>query len=575
MRKCSALSDPIAIKIKTHHEALRFRLEEVKKFREQHEQLLSVIKRVLKTFQAEQDTAATEQVQNAYESVAFGKGRPSDVLDLSEEGTSWWASSMSHYNSKVNGVETKIISYLRDQLGKARNANEMFRIFSKINALFVRPRIREAIQEYQSKLIQKVKEDIRSLQKKCAAEEGRDSYNSSLAAKMGSIRDLPPLSGRIIWFRNIERHLKAYMQRVSNVLGEGWEDHPDGKKLKEESDNFRAVINTQKLYDEWETTAAHCKFDRNDKLFTVRSKRVAGNNEWQLVVNFDREVITLFKETRNLQWLGFRVPINIQYFASDGQALYPYSVSLQEAVTTYTQALKKMGPRIRLIVSEPHKSVQNAIAEGVGYHWNHHKLEAYVNNFLQIVLSFQEKVDEALETDSQLQGLLEQLATCNYEGFRLRNFMGSLQERIDELCLHGFSNLHQWVEFVNTEVEAKLKLRLEQMLSQCSASLGEPNKATADQADLHWFRPFICELRMTNQVMHLLPSLAKAREDIFFQLSSLVNVVCELPRLQSTRYHISAVNASNIKNFNYLLAGAAGTELPNFFLYEDIKYLSL
>jgi hypothetical protein len=54
MRKCSALSDPIAIKIKTHHEALRFRLEEVRKFREQHEQLLSVIKRVLKTFQAEQ-----------------------------------------------------------------------------------------------------------------------------------------------------------------------------------------------------------------------------------------------------------------------------------------------------------------------------------------------------------------------------------------------------------------------------------------------------------------------------------------------------------------------------------------
>jgi ABC-type ATPase with predicted acetyltransferase domain len=70
--------------------------------------------------------------------------------------------------------------------------------------------------------------------------------------------------------------------------------------------------------------------------------RVAGNNEWQLVVNFDREVITLFKETRNLQWLGFRVPINIQYFASDGQALYPYSVSLQEAVTTYTQTLKKV-----------------------------------------------------------------------------------------------------------------------------------------------------------------------------------------------------------------------------------------
>jgi dynein heavy chain 1 len=34
----------------------------------------------------------------------------------------------------------------------------MFRIFSKFNALFVRPRIKGAIQEYQIKLVQKVKQ---------------------------------------------------------------------------------------------------------------------------------------------------------------------------------------------------------------------------------------------------------------------------------------------------------------------------------------------------------------------------------------------------------------------------------
>jgi hypothetical protein len=38
-------------------------------------------------------------------------------------------------------VENQIIARLRDRLGTARNANEMFRVFSKFNALFVRPKV--------------------------------------------------------------------------------------------------------------------------------------------------------------------------------------------------------------------------------------------------------------------------------------------------------------------------------------------------------------------------------------------------------------------------------------------------
>ena len=63
-------------------------------------------------------------------------------------------------------METRITARLRDQLGTAKNANEMFRIFSRFNALFVRPHIRGAIREYQTQLIQRVKDDIESLHDK-------------------------------------------------------------------------------------------------------------------------------------------------------------------------------------------------------------------------------------------------------------------------------------------------------------------------------------------------------------------------------------------------------------------------
>ncbi len=70
------------------------------------------------------------------------------------------------YDERIDRVETRIAARLRDQLGTAKSANEMFRIFSRYNALFVRAHIRGAIREYQTQLIQRVKDDIESLHNK-------------------------------------------------------------------------------------------------------------------------------------------------------------------------------------------------------------------------------------------------------------------------------------------------------------------------------------------------------------------------------------------------------------------------
>jgi len=41
----------------------------------------------------------------------------------------------------VSHVENQIIARLRDRLAVAKNASEMFRVFSKFNALFVREKV--------------------------------------------------------------------------------------------------------------------------------------------------------------------------------------------------------------------------------------------------------------------------------------------------------------------------------------------------------------------------------------------------------------------------------------------------
>lgn len=44
-------------------------------------------------------------------------------------------------------------------------------------------------------------------------------YPQSNSAKISKVRDLPPVSGSIIWARQIDRQLTTYLRRVEDVLG--------------------------------------------------------------------------------------------------------------------------------------------------------------------------------------------------------------------------------------------------------------------------------------------------------------------------------------------------------------------
>ncbi len=106
-----------------------------------------------------------------------------DCLDVSKEGVEVWEAASKRYDERIDRVETRITARLRDLLGTAKNANEMFRIFSRFNALFVRPHIRGAIREYQTQLIQRVKDDIEALHEKFKIQ-----YSSSKAYHMSKVR---------------------------------------------------------------------------------------------------------------------------------------------------------------------------------------------------------------------------------------------------------------------------------------------------------------------------------------------------------------------------------------------------
>ncbi|XP_063237430.1 dynein heavy chain, cytoplasmic isoform X2 [Bacillus rossius redtenbacheri] len=564
-------------RISPAHKRLQTRMEHMRRFRRQHEQLRTVIVRVLRPTvlsaiaqqqQQQQavsaagredpgearpsalsleaaDANAIEEVNLAYENV-----KEVDCLDISREGLEAWDAAVKRYEDRIDRVETRITAHLRDQLGTARNANEMFRIFSRFNALFVRPHIRGAIREYQTQLIQRVKDDIEALHEKFKVQ-----YPQSKSFRMSTVRDLPPVAGSIIWAKQIDRQLTAYLRRVEDVLGKGWENHIEGQKLKADGDSFRLKLNTQEIFDDWARKVQQRNLGVTGRIFAIESQRsrTGRGNMLKLKVNFLPEIITLSKEVRNLKNLGFRVPLAIVNKAHQANQLYPFAISLIESVRTYERTLEKIEDKASIIplVAGMRREVQMLVAEGMQLIWESYKLDPYVQRLAELVLGFQERVEDLLVVEEQLDVDVRSLETCPYSAHTFADVLAKVQRAVDELSLRQYSNLHVWVARLDEEVEKNLAARLQAGIQAWTNALNGKKKEVDLSMDTDapvqpthkpggdpQIQIVVHEVRITNQTMYLFPSIEEARFQIMQQLFAWQAIVTSQTRLQSSRYQV-------------------------------------
>ncbi|XP_058810234.1 dynein heavy chain, cytoplasmic isoform X2 [Phymastichus coffea] len=579
------------------HKKLQSRMEHMRRFRRQHEQLRTVIVRVLRPVRQNSnstldnkdndikvdfafdaaDANAISEVNLAYENV-----KEVDCLDISKEGSESWEAAVNRYEERIERVEARITAHLRDQLGTAKNANEMFRIFSRFNALFVRPHIRGAIREYQTQLIQRVKDDIETLHEKFKVQ-----YAQSTCCKMSSVRDLPPIAGSIIWVKQIDFQLTMYLKRVEDVLGKGWENHIEGQKLKADGDSFRTKLSTQEIFDEWARKVQQRNIGVTGRIFTIENmrSRTGRGGILKLKVNFLPEIITLSKEVRNLKNLGFRVPIAIVNKAHQANLLYPFAISLIESIRTYERTLEKIEDKSNIVplIAGLRRDVLGLISEGITLIWESYKLDSYVQRLSEVVLSFQEKVEDLLVVEEQLEADIRSLETCPYSANTFAEILTKIQKSVDELSLKNFSNLHIWVSRLDEEVERNLAFRLEagvkawtdallgkkrdiDLSMDTDAPIQPTHKLGGDPKILNQLH----EVRITNQTMYLYPSIEDARFQIMQQLFAWQAIVTSQIRLQSSRYQVGLdkQGSSTYRNLlTKLPSGKASLELA----YESIE----
>lgn len=577
----------IPIKVSPRHIETQERLKYISTFRNNHEQLQRTMMSVLgpeslsspaPSNKVNKDRAVIVEEMGDADAVvevseAYAALKDVDVLDTSEAGTQRWIEAEMSYDERTSRVENSIIARLKDRLATAKTANEMFRVFSKFNALLVRPKVRGAINQYQTQLLDNVKQDIAALH-----ERFKQQYANSEASLMFQLRDLPPVSGSIIWVRQIERQLDGYMRKVEAVLGEDWTLHADGEKLQSESNLFRKKLDTRHLYESWVHDVQNRKLAITGRLFTVIRTRASGN-QYELAVNFDSQVIALFKEVRNLSWLNFQVPHSITTISKEAKRVYPYAVSLIESARGYVRTAHTISgmPDVAPLLYGYQKEAQTLIARGLPLRWESfvHSYELlmrgpnsqepplpggagtkhvqFIRDFAVSVTTLQAKTSTLASTIEQIQSAVSDLKTCPFDASNFRGTLDSIQKAVDKLNLENYANLADWVRRLNIKIEQILQERLTNALGDWVAAFDSyrlpddppPQSKDGESSNVAqntlFFPPLVHELTMQNQLIYLDPPLDYARSSWLEHLDSWLGTVCDLERVKSSRYQVATL----------------------------------
>ena len=353
--------------ITLYHQALRERLDAVYYFRTQHEKLRSVVSEVLTGEKDENgNPAAGGEEGEEYSAWALKEVDEApmslfaavDVLDLSSRGQAAFVSALEGYDRKVDAIEEHLARLLRDKLSSCQvsvfcvwyyfanvkthdggafcngfaqpliflivqDAEDMFRVFARFNPLLARTRVRAAVKEFQLQLMNTVGQAIEKLQSKFT-----HKYESSSASTIATIRGVPPVAGKVLWAKQMERQVHTLMKRMGDVLGKEWGQQLEGRQLRRSCDELLSKLDSRAYFRSWVTEwERELSSDTNSKLSTFPIIIVKEGNAIIAKANFDQKHEYLSREIRHLKWLGYEreIPRTISLVAEEAMDRYPHA----------------------------------------------------------------------------------------------------------------------------------------------------------------------------------------------------------------------------------------------------------
>ena len=462
----------------------------------------------------------------------------------------------------------------------------MFRVFARFSLLLTRTRVRAAVKEFQIQLISTVGEAVEKLQSKFT-----HKYEQSSSAHISRLRGIPPVAGKILWAKQLERQVHLLMERMGNVLGPNWGQQLEGRQLRKSGDELLAKLDARSFFrnwvSEWEkdiTAAATSPLHS----YPVVIQTDGRGDVLVAQVNFDNKTEMLFTEIKYLKWLGFGgdIPRTLSMVSQESMDRYPYAVTIKTALRSYQAIRVLITPELEPLVMPQLIEIRECVAEAFGVklssstagkkrriRWDSREIAEWVSKLAGSVSKFEERVEELLNACGQIDTALETLETVDYDAGKFKGVLETVQKTIDNMSLSGYSDLDSWVKVISKRIGGVLAKRLHVAITNWNMKFKKVDKPSGDDAESPTSESnpvakdtsdisipsklVVVDVILRNQEISASPSVPGVRSVFLDKFHDFLGTACDLQLPKSGRFEVFDSNTSGQKKedetFDYLI----------------------
>lgn len=241
-----------------------------------------------------------------------------------------WDAAMREYERTLAPIEQHVSANFRRQVAKCLSCPLLLlKEFERFGKLIERPRIRDLLSHERETLLSQLTEHLDQLENEL---DRRSSSSASSAAKSAGGKNLSPNLCALVY----ARQLKARLNGTFTVAASFVQDLPSFDSYEGAVRSLQEKLKgqEQELYMAW----ARDVEDKlaNEELSTeMRGSLMEINTAGILTVNYSERLVTLLREHRQLEEMGFTVSGAIAHTVAEGERFYRYGVMLKKVANFY------------------------------------------------------------------------------------------------------------------------------------------------------------------------------------------------------------------------------------------------
>ncbi|XP_064627182.1 dynein axonemal heavy chain 5-like isoform X2 [Lineus longissimus] len=294
-------------------------------------------------------------------------------------------------------------------------------------------------------------------------------------------RNLPPITGKIAWsrqlFRKIETPMKFFKKKPELLQG------AEGKKIVRNYNKMAAVLmEFEMLYHRnWFRTVDDLKSGLSASLL------IKDTDTKKLFVNFDPLVFELLQEAKCLHGMNLEIPESASHLIIKEDSIKAMNVALKDTLIEYDRIVSEI-PTIILPLMRPYtERVDEALKPGLtSLSWASLNLDNYLEG-IRKALSFLERLSKQVQDilDCRIEEVLEDMsltALCDLpedEPVTIDHFMAMTEET----CTFAAENLTKQSQLVEKSVDELVALLKSHLHENEMTNLSEEEGYTCVQPD--------------------------------------------------------------------------------------------